>query len=968
MRIDPNQFMDITNKSQSTVERGSYSDTLEHTKTERLNPVSGHVLSIKENTYEKPVMDTKEKVSEMASLAAGSAEARQNEMAVLSNSMSEEDFEEFRKNGGHITDVDSSEIVTVVDKIKIHLAESGTDVGRISASKDAIDSISGGRVSTDQAAKILSAADLPATSENISDTKKAFELASSLTDFSNGAVKYMAANELPGTIQNLYYAENGAGANYAEATLSDDAAAEIEEQMQRVIEGASLPVTEETMEESRWMVANELPLTEENLTRVDTLRHMELPFEKEEIFSAITEAISEGKRPQDAELVRLMKANRVLTETQLRMTEEARLSMSRRGFEIDTTELREKVDALIEKENALYERLLQDAGAEVDEVSLGFMRETLDAVDEIRLLPAYTLSIPEADTDSLLGIREAGRSLKLRMDQAGERYEIMETKVRRDLGDSIQKAFRNTDELLRDLSLPETEMNRRAIRILGYNEMEITEESVLGMKAKDEEVQRALKGLTPAVVARMVKENINPLEMNLSELNQRTRELQEGIGVPEEGDYAEYLYKLEHNRNISEEERESYIGIFRLLHQIEKNDGAAIGALIRQNAELSMRNLLTAIRSGKRSFMDYKVDDDFEGVQGKTYGKDILTQINTAFDEASYQTNVMRDIAEEMSPEAFRTLMKNDADFMEQTPEEFLNHLREVDTREEERLFTRSEMETFAEAASSEEEVFRMLEQYDLPNTAANVLAVQQFTSLPNAAIRRLFGANPKEYQDENGETDFEKIKNDLIRSFGEAVSEPEELAEAQKNLAETAENVMKTMLSEENGVRTELDVRSLKMMTNRFRLAGRMSAQENYHIPVLVKGETGEINLKIVSGKEEKGIVDIMFSLSSLGSVAAKLRMEDGRLTGFVAADRRETVDAFSSRGGELTRAFTGIEGVESVSIHPVFEERLDLTHFNASTEEENSAFRRENGGGPVRTPVLYKIAKSFLSALNSF
>lgn len=261
-----------------------------------------------------------------------------------------------------------------------------------------------------------------------------------------------------------------------------------------------------------------------------------------------------------------------------------------------------------------------------------------------------------------------------------------------------------------------------------------------------------------------------------------------------------------------------------------------------------------------------------------------------------------------------------------------------------------------------------MLERYDLPNTAANVLAVQQFTSLPNAAIRRLFGANPKEYQDENGETDFEKVKNDLIRSFGEAVSEPEELAEAQKNLAETAENVMKTMLSEENGVRTELDVRSLKMMTNRFRLAGRMSAQENYHIPVLVKGETGEINLKIVSGKEEKGMIDIMFSLSSLGSVAAKLRMEDGRLTGFVAADRRETVDAFLARGGELTRAFTGIEGVESVSIHPVFEERLDLTHFNASTEEENSAFRRENGGGPVRTPVLYKIAKSFLSALNSF
>ena len=969
MRVDQSQFMEFKNKSQAIdIEGlGSYSVTLEHTE-KKTEAYAGHVPSVKESTYQKPSADTKEEIAEMAAIAADSAKAKQDGMAVLSNSMSAEDFEEYHRSGGRVTDADPSEIVTVVDKIKIRLAESGADIGKITASKEAIESISDGRLTSSQAVDILSSADLPATNENVSDMKKAFELASSLTPLSDGAVKYMVENDLPGTIRNLYYAENGAGTQYGSEALSGGIAAEMNKQIERVIESSSLPVTDETMEESHWMVANEIALTEENLMKVDALRHFSLPLGKEEIASAITEAITEGKRPQDAELLRMTKAVRTLTETQLKMTEEIRLSMQRRGFKLNTEDLREKVEELREKETALYEKLLQDAGDPADPVSIDEVRETVDTVEEIRLLPAYTLSIPEADTDTLRGIRDTGRSLKARMDLAGERYELMGTEVRRDLGDSIQKAFRNTGELLKEIGLPETEGNERAVRILGYNRIEITEENVLSMKAKDEAVQRALKSLTPSVVAEMVKEKINPLDLPLRELNEKATEIGRQTGSREEDSFAEYLYKLEHNREITENERESYIGIFRLIHQVEMSDGAAVGALIEANAPITMRNLLSAVRTEKKGSLDYKVDDQFDGMKGKTVGKDILNQIRTGFDETVYETNVIKDIAEEISPEALRTVMKKDAAWQELPPERFLSSLREADVSEEELQYAKSEMEEFAKAAATETEVYRMLERYDLPSTASNILTMQQFTMYPNAAIRRLFGADPKEYRDENGDVDFGEVKNELLKEFGEAVSEPEDLAKAQKKLAETAENVMKTMLSEEGGVSSELDIRSLKMMNNRFRLAGKMAAGENYHIPVLVKGETGEINLKIVSGTEEKGLVDIMFSLSSLGSVAAKLRVDGGKLTGFVAASSRETVDVFSRNGEVLLSALSGIDGIDSVTINPVFDEHLDLNHFNASTEEENDAFRKNAGTEKVRTKTLYKIANNFLSALKRF
>ena len=67
---------------------------------------------------------------------------------------------------------------------------------------------------------------------------------------------------------------------------------------------------------------------------------------------------------------------------------------------------------------------------------------------------------------------------------------------------------------------------------------------------------------------------------------------------------------MEHNKQITQQERESYIGIYRLLHQIEHKDGAAVGAVINTQAELQFDNLLSAVRSGKFQHMDVRATDE----------------------------------------------------------------------------------------------------------------------------------------------------------------------------------------------------------------------------------------------------------------------------------------------------------------------------------------------------------------------
>ena len=83
---------------------------------------------------------------------------------------------------------------------------------------------------------------------------------------------------------------------------------------------------------------------------------------------------------------------------------------------------------------------------------------------------------------------------------------------RSDLGDSIQKAFQNVDDILRDNGLELTEANKRAVRILGYNQMDLTKESIEGIKLYDTKVNQMFKNMQPSVTVEMIRRGKNPLD------------------------------------------------------------------------------------------------------------------------------------------------------------------------------------------------------------------------------------------------------------------------------------------------------------------------------------------------------------------------------------------------------------------------------------------------------------------------
>ncbi|MBQ4293341.1 MAG: hypothetical protein II754_01660 [Lachnospiraceae bacterium] len=868
--------------------------------------------------------------------------------------------------------MDTRDMLTVVDKIKISMAKGGADVGEISVSDEVIRDV-GGEAALSAIQKAYDQADLPLTEENRRDTVKALELSRELTDFSDGAVKYMMQKDLEPTIENLYIAKASGQAD-TNPPLEAGEGTPLMDQIREVIEESTLPVEEKTVEESRWMIANDVPLTPESLEKVHELHEMVLPPEPAEVLDSVVEAVRTGDRPQNADFLALRRGRE---ESRLVMSYEARETMEKLGVDTDLSELQKTVESLRREEKDYFESYLKQAKAPVTDENIALFHETERKLSELKEMPAYALAImptdkdskeipahglalPPADKDSLEHLHETAQPLKTRLDQAGEAYETMRTEIRKDLGDSIRKAFRNVDERLKDLHMPVTPENERAVRILSYNQIDLNEENLMAVKARDTEVNRAFSNLTPRVVAEFIKNGENPLDLNMTELNRRAVEIGRAVGIPEEEKYSEFLVKLEANKGITPEERESYIGIYRMLRQIEETDGAAVGALVAEGAEVTMRSLMTAVRSGRRS-LDYSVGDDFGGVNVKEKVRNATDQAETAFHK-----NMIYEAADAFSPESMKSAMERDERWQDKSPEEFYNLLKEADTMEEEEAYVTGQLKSFTDAAKAEEEVYRAIERFELPNSVETVEVLQYMMSNPNAAMRKLFGMkNPKLWNAE-GEGDLEEAQKELLRRFGEAAETPEDMAKAQKNLADIAENAMKTMLGSEE-TRTSLDVRELRLMAGQFRLSAKAAEKQQYHIPIEVQGETGELTLKIVSGREEKGVVDIMFSLSSLGNVAAKLRAEGQTLTGYIAADHKETADAFREREEAFTRELLSSSGLSEVKLSVVNDTRLDLKRFGAETDRENDRLRGEQGS-EVTTRALYRTAKSFLSLLNDF
>ena len=698
-----------------------------------------------------------------------------------------------------------------------------------------------------------------------------------------------------------------------------------------------LNLKETAAERAETLMGKTQQLTEE---AVDVISAKNLPFNLKNLFAA-QEALTQnfngqdtpGGGPQTEEALeemnlqqadaRMIKGRLLLEEVRLSMTVEANMKLLKSGYQIETAPIEDLIGQLKEAEST-YEKVLTgktDGGKAAESASL--YKESLNVLQGIKTAPAAIIAQIEGQ-DTLTKVFGLGQNRALEYQRAGETYEALMTAPRRDMGDSIQKAFRNVDDILADMDLALTDENRRAVRILGYNHMEINHENIRKIREKDKQLTDVISEMKPARVLQMIREGMNPIHMPLDDL-QNYLNKQENPADDMES-YSKFLYQLENQKGISEEERSAYIGIYRLLRQVEKGDDAAVGALLRTGVEFTLENLLSAVRTGKRGHMDYRVDDSFGGAGRKNSAAESITaQIAKGFQ------NGQPDIQE-----------------LKAELKQILEEITGDDKAAAE--FDREIFEEVRRSVKTEEDVIRQLSDYSRPITADNIASLRSMLKDP-AGIWKKTKALNEELKETFAETSaeampLEQAGEDVVR----ALSDKESAGKAYGNFIEMVQDMIEqaVYLQEDS-----LDVRAMGSLFKQMSFMGSMAGEENYEIPVSIDGTLTSINLKLIHNDKEESKATVTFETDIFGKTAAEFKLTEKGISGFCVCSSKETTEVLKNNVDLLESRFVK-EEIAAGEIYFVTGSELNLEEISL----RESQGRKQIDG----SKELYRAARAFI------
>ena len=651
-------------------------------------------------------------------------------------------------------------------------------------------------------------------------------------------------------------------------------------------------------------------------------------------------------------------AARQLAEVQLCMTIDANIKLLKSDYAIDTAPLSELVELLKQQEEKLSAQFFGEENSEGISAKADLFVQTQNTLQELPFLPAAVIGrITYESSVTLSVVHTEGVALRAQYEAAGESYETLMTAPRADMGDSIKKAFSNVDDILQDMGLELTEDNRKAVRILGYNSMQITEEAISDVKDVYLQVEDVIKSMTPQKTLSMIRDGVNPLTMELEELENYLNQLDH---APEEEmtKYSRFLYELEKNGQISESEREAYIGVYRLFHQIEKSDGAVIGSLMAQGADLTLGNLLTAARSRKAGKMDYSVDDSF-GTVSETVekGKSISGQIEKGIKEAREAHAVYRDI----NVEALQQMSINDEMTLEQLKDGISQANAEVLSEEMARDLLREYRQDQNRAAQIEDVVLDVMKQQGISISVENLLAVNAVLTEKGQAAKAVKEAARK-MDTANGEykasASLDSMEKEIIENFNDYDSAQKILEKWEMRMQDT----MNEAVFELSYTRDE--IREMSMNYKQLSVMSTMRRNESYEIPMEIGGEMTSINLTLVHDAEEKGTVSITMDTAYFGKAGAKFRVSENRIESYFVADSEMGKERLQAAGEKILASFreNGLEIGDTRYVNAHAQGRKDWNLLTFSDQND------DNNNETVAAKQLYQIAKTFLKGMRDF
>lgn len=778
----------------------------------------------------------------------------------------------------------------------------------------------------------------------------------------------------------------------------------LDNQIRAVVEESGYELNDEVINDAYGMIDKGIALTDESFARYEDLKNLKLPLSVSEAADKIAMAEKDGIRAKDADLsedsmimdrakeyvdalkniseeavdkvcrqgkkVNLKNLSMVqksisasisitnvsfsqssasyrasLTEIRISMTVSSTAFLMRNGIDVYNEDLNMLSQELKEAGNRQFEALFGEE-FEVDKAELkNLFEEVTEKTAEIKGMPLGTIGMLSVRSSfNLNTVYEEGKSLQSQYIKANEKYEPLMTEVRADLGDSIKKAFSNVSDILKEMGMEVSEENERAVRILGYSSQEINSDSVELVKNVYEKVHNVISKMTPAKTLELIREGVNPLEISMEELN-RKLDMNPLDPVSEAERYSHFLYRMEKSGKITEDEKESFIGIYRMINNIEKQDSAAIGTLIASNGEINFKNLVSAVRTRHNKGIDARINDEFGSIEKLSFkDKTITQQIEKAFEGRDYSEPFM------------------DSDNIE------LNYIRDNES-------------LVRESGEIRQDIINLLVENGIKPTTDNILSAKEINQNRGTTYKNIAKLSEKStlnsknvdnnVENTSEETDNVENRPDFTEeSLGRLLDSFEDKEICQSGFSEMIDRCESFLNAESLKAGSYIDVKNILSSMKSMSVIRKMAMNECYEVPAYIDGELSSVRVKILHDVSKTANVNITLDTEGYGKVGASFGVVNGQLEGMILCDSEAGLNRIRTMEEAFTDKISKDISVKRISYFKSLNTEVNYYQDKSDNikESENDASKGLEADGSkdaISTKTLYTVAREFIGII---
>ena len=942
--------------------------------------ISGGVTAATDNTYEGLLKEADDVKSQIMASASGAKLSLKALMMKLSGA----DAVKLDEDGFNLTDATPDDMVNIIEKIKIELAMHSDDYVNYgtAVSKDKIESVTGSAATAASVESRMQGADIAVNDESVAEVKSTLEKSGELKPLSENTKNYMVANDIEPSIAGIYQAQASTSSSisadgvtigrYANA-ISDADFEALRPGIEKIIASAGLEVNDKTLAAARAFIDAQIPVTKENLeykAQLDAIDIEKIQADFDEMINKILDEMKLGgkaentlvtgspiddirtaldtiNRAEYADAANVVSKGETFTIASLKLEIDARsfsIEYSAASVSTGNSEVRNQASDVHQAADKAYDtlvtaRVLMSANASIYLVKNNISILTTPVEELNSMLMEYEQAdgmYAEAQigyTDVLEArktldeiVRNPARVFASMFDKMNETYEAVGTQIRGDLGDSLKKAVQGSaDDIIKELGLEGTDEDKEAIKVLAANNMDMTRENVETVKSVNAMINNLIKNMKPETVLNMIKDGVNPMNASIEEVNEYLTEANDKASKNNEEKFSKFLYKLDRTNGITKEQRKQFIGIYQMMNIFTRDAGVAAGALIKQGAEVTMNNLMTAYNSRKHYDMDTVIDEN--------------TGMAEVSGTANYYSALFMANGGLVTPNTLKNV-DNSSGIGEQSVEMFIEQLEDnYDAAAEEQYYEEYLKEQQA-AVQAGADILRQIRNADTEINSGNIQAVKAF--LESGQFPDIRGV---------------KTTRDYARDSIEKIGHKEKLSLMYEEMKDETEEELQEVLSKAGDLDTQIDVNyeeflDLRLKDRTIGYIKNLALRHDYRIPYITdSGSTGMLKLTLVQDDDNKGRISVNMLSSVLGKVSVEAKADRDSLGMYIVSDT-----AVSDEGSQL------LDDMEES-----LKEAFGFTNVSVNTTKSSDVpyVTYESAADSVATDKLYEIAAQIVKQL---